>query len=72
MILRDYVCLFFIATSSCPFIAPPNQIKNEARVNTDKDTAIPLPNSDTPYFILWMDLRTDANHFVLTSGGEGS
>ena len=41
------------------FKAPINQIFNEARVFTYKDTTIPLPNSDTPYSVLFMDLRTE-------------
>ena len=36
-----------------------NQIHNEARVYTYKDTAIITPNSDTPYSLLWMDLRAE-------------
>jgi hypothetical protein len=32
---------------------------NEHRVFTYKDTAIPTPNSDTPYSLLWMDLRAE-------------
>src|SRR6201988_1223318 len=36
-----------------------NEIKNEPRVYTYKDTAIVTPNSDTPYSILWMDLRAE-------------
>ena len=39
--------------------APFNQIKNEARVFTYKDTAIVTPNSDTPYSMLEMDLRAE-------------
>ena len=35
------------------------EIKNEARVFTYKDTAIVTPNSDTPYSLLWMDLRAE-------------
>jgi len=46
------------------FKAPFNQIKNEARVFTYKDTAIITPNSDTPYSFLWVDLR--AEPIVLT------
>jgi hypothetical protein len=34
-------------------------IKNEARVFTYKDTAIITPNSDTPYSMLWLDLRAE-------------
>jgi hypothetical protein len=33
--------------------------KNEARVYTYRDTAIITPNSDTPYSILWLDLRAE-------------
>lgn len=36
-----------------------NHIKNEARVFTYKDTAIITPNSDTPYSLLWLDLRAE-------------
>jgi hypothetical protein len=41
------------------FKAPFNQINNEARVFTYKDTAVITPNSDTPYSILWLDLRAE-------------
>jgi len=41
------------------FKAPFNQIKNEARVFTYKDTAIVTPNSDTPYSLAWLDLRAE-------------
>ena len=44
--------------------APFNQIRNEARVYTYRDTAVVTPNSDTPYSMLWMDLR--AEPMVLT------
>src|SRR6266480_703715 len=39
--------------------APFNQINNEARVFTYKDTSVITPNSDTPYSILWTDLRAE-------------
>src|SRR3982750_1230566 len=39
--------------------APFNQIKNEARVYTYEDTAVITPNSDTPYSLLWLDLRAE-------------
>ena len=38
---------------------PFNEIKNEPRVFTYKDTAIVTPNSDTPYSFVWMDLRAE-------------
>ena len=41
------------------FKAPFNQIKNEPRVFTYKDTAVVTPNSDTPYSLGWMDLRAE-------------
>src|SRR5260370_32633211 len=41
------------------FKAPFNQIKNEARVFTYRDTAIITPNSDTPYSFVWLDLRAE-------------
>ena len=34
-------------------------INNEARVFTYKDTAVITPNSDTPYSLVWLDLRTE-------------
>src|SRR5438093_11211104 len=45
--------------NSGQFKAPFNEIKNEPRVFTYKDTAIVTPNSDTPYSFLWMDLRAE-------------
>ncbi len=45
--------------SSTQFKAPFNQIKNLTHVATYKDTAIVTPNSDTPYSILWVDLRAE-------------
>jgi hypothetical protein len=50
---------YSINRSSSSFTAPINQILNEARVYTYKDRAIPLPNSDTPYSVLFMDLRAE-------------
>jgi hypothetical protein len=50
---------YAIDKNSGQFKAPFNQIHNEARVFTYKDTAIITPNSDTPYSLLWMDLRTE-------------
>jgi len=36
-----------------------NQIKSTARVYTPDDTTVQTPNSDTPYSMLGMDLRTE-------------
>ena len=38
---------------------PFNTIANEARVFSYKDTAVVTPNSDTPYSMLWLDLRAE-------------
>ena len=50
---------YAIDQASGQFKAPFNQLYNEARVATPADTAIVTPNSDTPYSILWMDLRAE-------------
>jgi hypothetical protein len=50
---------FFIDRDSGQFKAPINQINNEARVFTPKDTSISTPNSDTPYSMALLDLRTE-------------
>ena len=50
-IVMNYAVMYEYAvdTNSGQFKAPFNQINNEARVFTYKDTAIVTPNSDTPY-----------------------
>jgi hypothetical protein len=60
-IVMNYAVMYEYAVdkSSGQYKAPFNQIKNEARVFTYKDTAVVTPNSDTPYSILWMDLRAE-------------
>ncbi|HMK36144.1 MAG TPA: DUF1254 domain-containing protein [Desulfomonilaceae bacterium] len=60
-IVMNYAVMYEYAVdrSSGQFKAPFNKILNEARVFTYKDTAIVTPNSDTPYSILWMDLRAE-------------
>lgn len=59
--VMNYGTLFEYAVdkSSSQYKAPFNQIHNTARVFTPKDTAIITPNSDTPYSLLWMDLRAE-------------
>jgi hypothetical protein len=54
-VMYEYV----VDRTSGQFKAPFNEIYNEARVFTPKDTAIPTPNSDTPYSLAWMDLRSE-------------
>jgi hypothetical protein len=60
-IVMNYAVMYEYAVDkgNPEFKAPFNQIKNEARVFTDEDTAIITPNSDTPYSFLWMDLRAE-------------
>ena len=60
-IVMNYAVMyaFCVDRDSGQFKAPFNQIKNEARVFTYKDTAIVTANSDTPYSSLWLDLRAE-------------
>src|SRR5438094_8161186 len=60
-IVMNYAVMYEFAVDSknSQFKAPFNQIKNLAHVATYKDTAIVTPNSDTPYSILWLDLRAE-------------
>jgi hypothetical protein len=60
-IVMNYAVMYDFAVdrASGQFKAPFNQIHNEARVFTYKDTAVITPNSDTPYSILWLDLRAE-------------
>ncbi len=60
-IVMNYAVQYAYAVDrdSGQFKAPFNQINNDARVFTYKDTAIVTPNSDTPYSMLWLDLRAE-------------
>jgi hypothetical protein len=59
----DVLYQYFIYRDSKQFKASINQLHNEARVFTPKDTGISTPNSDTPYSMALLDLR--AEPFVL-------
>ena len=50
---------FAIDRTGSQFKAPMNQMFNDARVFTYRDTAVPTPNSDTPYSMSWLDLRAE-------------
>ena len=50
---------FVIDKNSGQYKAPFNTISNETRVFTYKDTAVVTPNSDTPYSMIWLDLRAE-------------
>ncbi len=54
-IMNEYA----VDKNSNQFKAPFNQIKNESRLFTYKDTTILSPNSDTPYSVSWLDLRAE-------------
>src|SRR5207245_2953900 len=60
-IVMNYAVMneFCVDKNSGQYKAPFNEINNEARVFTYKDTAVVTPNSDTPYSILWLDLRAE-------------
>src|SRR5258708_5307643 len=60
-IVMNYAVMYeySVDKNSGQYKAPFNQIKNEARVYTYKDTAVITPNSDTPYSALWLDLRAE-------------
>jgi hypothetical protein len=60
-IVMNYAVMqeFCVDKNSGQYKAPFNTISNEARVFTYKDTAVVTPNSDTPYSMLWLDLRAE-------------
>jgi hypothetical protein len=60
-IVMNYAVMYeyCVNKNSGQYKAPFNEINNEARVFTYKDTAIITPNSDTPYSLLWLDLRAE-------------
>src|SRR6266508_6326313 len=61
-IVMNYAVMYeySVDKNSRQYKAPFNQINNEARVFTYKDTSVITPNSDTPYSILWTDLRAES------------
>ena len=60
-IVMNYAVMneFCVDKNSSQYKGPFNEINNEARVFTYKDTAVVTPNSDTPYSMLWLDLRAE-------------
>ncbi|MEE4236759.1 MAG: DUF1254 domain-containing protein [Anderseniella sp.] len=60
-IVMNYAVMqeFAVDKSSGQYKAPFNTMFNEARVFTYKDTAVVTPNSDTPYSMVWLDLRAE-------------
>ena len=60
-IVMNYAVMydFVLDKNSGQYKGPFNTIVNEARVFTYKDTSVITPNSDTPYSMLMLDLRTE-------------
>ena len=60
-LVMNYAVMYEYAvdSKSSQFKAPFNHIKNIPRVYTYKDTAVVTANSDTPYSLLWLDLRAE-------------
>ena len=60
-IVMNYAVMydFVIDKESGQYKGPFNTIANSANVFTYRDTAVVTPNSDTPYSMLWLDLRAE-------------
>jgi len=60
-IVMNYAVMneFAVDKNSGQFKAPFNSVYNDARVFTYKDTAVVTPNADTPYSMVWLDLRAE-------------
>jgi hypothetical protein len=50
---------YTVDTESPNYKGPVNEVVCEARLYTPADTTIVTPNSDTPYCMFWMDLRSE-------------
>ena len=50
---------YTIDIDSPNYKGPFNEVSCEARLFTPADTAVVTPNSDTPYCMFWMDLRSE-------------
>ena len=71
-IVMNYAVMYeySVDKNSGQYKAPFNHINNEARVFTYKDTAVITPNSDTPYSLLWLDLRAEPDGSFSAGCGE--
>jgi hypothetical protein len=60
-IVMNYAVMyeFVVDRNSGQWKGPFNTISSEHRVFTYEDTTIVTPNSDTPYSMVWMDLRAE-------------
>lgn len=62
---------YAVNTSSPDYKAPFNQKSCEARVYTPDDKTIVTPNSDTPYCMMWLDLRSEPQIISVPEVDEG-
>ena len=62
---------YFVDRQNPEFKAPYNQLKNIARVFTPEDRAIQTPNSDTPYSMIGLDLRSEPIVFTVPRIEQG-
>lgn len=60
-LVMNYAVMFeySVDKGSTQYKAPFNQLYNESRVFTYQDTTVVTPNSDTPYSLMFMDLRAE-------------
>lgn len=60
-LVMNYAVMFdyTVDKDSGQYKGPFNEIHNESSVFTYKDTSVVTPNSDTPYSMLFMDLRSE-------------
>ena len=60
-ILMSYKTMYqySVEPGTSQYKAPFNQLKNTARVYGPQDTTVISANSDTPYSLLWTDLRAE-------------
>ena len=73
-IVMNYAVMYeyCVDTNSGQYKAPFNQINNEARVFTYKDTAVVTPNSDTPYSFAVAGSARRADGDLRARRGEGT
>ena len=55
----QYIYNSAVNPNSGQYMVPFNTIYNIPRIATPDDVGIPVPNCDTPYSWLWMDLRAE-------------
>lgn len=60
-IVMNYAVMneFVVDKNSGQYKGPMNTISNDQRVFTYEDTTVVTPNSDTPYSMIWLDLRAE-------------